>query len=108
MTFKIEQYVDEVGSSPFDEWIRSFKKDRVTMARLLGRVRRFENGNLGDCKSLGEGIFENRVDFVPGYRIYFGRRGDSLIILLGGGDKSTQTRDIERAKGNWTRWKHEN
>jgi len=59
-------------------------------------------GNFGDCKSLGDGVFELRMTFGPGYRVYFGREGEQVIVLLCGGDKSTQDKDIGRAKAAWT------
>lgn len=67
-------------------------------SKIAGRIARFELGLLGDVKSVGDGVLEARVDFGPGYRLYFVRRGDRLIVLLVGGDKSSQPRDIARAK----------
>jgi putative addiction module killer protein len=73
-------------------------RDRAAQARILARIRRLLLGNPGDVKPVGEGISEMRIDYGPGYRVYFTRRGRSLIILLAGGDKSTQTKDIQSAK----------
>jgi putative addiction module killer protein len=73
-------------------------RDYEARARILSRIRRLLLGNPGDVKPVGEGISEMRIDYGPGYRVYFTRRGYSLIILLAGGDKSTQARDIESAK----------
>jgi putative addiction module killer protein len=73
-------------------------RDHEARARILSRIRRLLLGNPGDVKPVGEGISEMRIDYGPGYRVYFTRRGSSLIILLAGGDKSTQARDIESAK----------
>ena len=72
-------------------------KDREARARILIRIRRLSLGNPGDAKSVGGGVFELRIDYGPGYRVYFVRRGETLIILLSGGDKSTQTADIRAA-----------
>jgi putative addiction module killer protein len=70
-------------------------------ARIEQRIRRLEHGNLGDYKSVGEGVYELRLDFGPGYRIYFGQKNETLVILLCGGDKSTQKNDIILAKTLW-------
>ena len=77
-------------------WFESLR-DRMAKTRILVRVRRVSLGNFGDMKSVGEGVSELRVDYGPGYRVYFLRKGDKLVVLLGGGDKRTQSRDIQRA-----------
>lgn len=81
----------------FVEWI-SRLKDRRAAARIASRLLRAEDGNLGDVKSVGDGVEEMRIDYGPGYRLYFVRRGSVIIVLLSGGDKSTQSRDIKAAK----------
>jgi putative addiction module killer protein len=81
----------------FSLWLRTLR-DQQAKARIVARIRRASFGNVGDVRSVGAGVSEMRVDYGPGYRVYFVRRGDMLIILLCGGDKSTQDRDIERAK----------
>lgn len=81
----------------FESWFLRLK-DRAGRFRIQARIDRLELGNLGDFKSVGSGVFELRVDHGPGYRIYLARRGDELVILLCGGDKSSQSRDIEKAK----------
>ena len=73
-------------------------RDRVTRARIDIRIRRLSLGNAGDTKPVGEGVSELRVDHGPGYRIYFIQRGEVVIVLLAGGDKSTQDKDIRNAK----------
>jgi putative addiction module killer protein len=78
------------------EWLGALK-DQVGKARILARVRAAEAGNFGDCAAVGEGISEMRVHFGPGYRVYYVRRGRRVYLLLAGGDKSTQVRDIRRA-----------
>lgn len=75
-------------------------KDREARARILVRIRRLSLGNPGDAKPIGEGVSELRIDYGPGYRVYFVRRGDALIFLLGGGDKSSQASDIRAALGS--------
>ena len=89
-------YQDQRGREPFSEWHHSLR-DLRTQARIRSRLRRVEAGNLGDIRSVGKGVSELRLDFGPGYRIYFGEVGDRLVLLCGG-DKSTQERDISRAR----------
>ncbi len=84
-------------SDEFDKWLTKLK-DAKGKARIVARIRSAELGNLGDVKSVGEGISEMRIHYGPGYRIYFTQRGRLLILLLVGGDKSSQSRDIKRAK----------
>lgn len=81
----------------FMEW-RAGLRDAVARKRIGARIDRLSFGNFGDAKPVGEGVGELRLDFGPGYRIYFVQRGDVLVILLCGGDKSTQARDIAKAK----------
>jgi|SRR6266849_5868242 len=99
MALTIREYQTADGKSPFREWLDTLTK--AVRARIQARVLRFELGNLGDHKSVGEGVSEARVMFGPGYRIYFGKDGDSIIVLLGGGDKGSQVKDIARAQGFW-------
>jgi len=73
-------------------------KDRVAKMRIAVRIRRVQNGNVGDAKPVGDGVLELRFNFGPGYRVYYTERGGEIIILLAGGDKSTQQSDIETAK----------
>lgn len=81
----------------FSDWLRKLKDIRAR-ARIIARIRSAEHGNLGDCASVGEGVSEMRLHFGPGYRLYFWQEGCQLYWLLVGGDKSSQERDIERAK----------
>lgn len=83
-------------SDEFDAWLSSLK-DKVGRARIIHRIRSAEHGNFGDCESVGEGVSEMRVHFGPGYRVYFTRRGDVVYLLLLGGNKSSQKREIKRA-----------
>jgi len=81
----------------FDEWLRNLK-DWKGRARILARLESAQLGNLGDVKTVGGGVREMRVHVGPGYRVYFAQRGQVLLLLLCGGDKSTQTRDVVRAR----------
>ncbi len=81
----------------FQGWLDGLKDFR-TQVRIAARLRLAEAGSLGDWKSVGGEVSEMRVDYGPGYRLYFTRRGSTLIVMLAGGDKSTQTRDIKRAQ----------
>lgn len=84
-------------TSEYSEWFAGLR-DRAAKARIDIRVRRLSLGNTGDVKPVGEGVSELRIDYGPGYRVYFVQRGSVLIVLLAGGDKSTQDRDIKAAK----------
>lgn len=88
------------GSRPFEEWLDALR-DRRAVARIDARVTRLEAGNPGDYKSLVEGVYELRIDYGPGYRIYFAFSGRQIILLLCGGDKATQTSDIQAAVKYW-------
>jgi putative addiction module killer protein len=88
----------------FIDWLTSLK-DRRAAARIAARILRLENGNLGDVKPVGEGVSELRINYGPGYRIYFTQAGRTVILLLCGGDKSTQARDITTAKKLAKAWK---
>ena len=92
------------GRVPFEEWLDDVD-DKKAVARILARLARVRQGNLGDCKSVGEGVSELRVDYGPGYRVYFGQKGRTLVVLLCGGDKRTQDRDIRLAKQHWREYK---
>lgn len=92
-----------LASDVFSAWIEALK-DNVARVRIAHRLRRLGEGHAGDSKAVGDGVFELRLHFGPGYRIYFLRRGDTLIVLLCGGDKSTQSRDIARAKQMAAEW----
>lgn len=100
---EIREYVDPQGRSPYARWFD--RLDSVAAARVAVALVRMEQGNLSNAKGIGAGVFEYRVDFGPGYRIYFGRDGDALIVLLGGGTKTRQQRDIEAARALWREYK---
>lgn len=84
------------GREPFSEWLDGL--DRPERARVRARLNRLRLGNFGDCRSLGAGLFELRLAFGPGYRVYFSKEGDESLLLLGGGSKRTQRRDIAKAR----------
>lgn len=86
-----------IRTDEFDAWLRALR-DSQGEARILLRLRSASKGNFGDCKPVGDGISEMRIHAGPGYRIYFTRRGEVVYLLLLGGDKSTQARDIKHAK----------
>jgi len=95
----VREYLTADDKSPYREWLGTL--DAAVRARIQARVLRFELGNLGDSKSVGEGVWEARLAFGPGYRLYFGRHGKIVILLLLGGDKGSQAKDIRRAKQYW-------
>ena len=101
-TFEVREYIRSDGSCPYQEWLKALPV-RVR-ARIRARAARFESGNLGDCKSLGRGVFEARFHFGSGYRLYFGVRGKTVVILLCGGNKSSQSEDISRAQKYWQKY----
>lgn len=104
---EIRNYLTADGRSPYDEWLDSLR-DRRAKAKIRARLDRVEDGNLGDRKSVGEGVFELRIDYGPGYRIYFGQEGSTIILLLCGGDKSTQAQDIQKAQEYWEDYRSRN
>lgn len=94
-------------TSEFDKWIRKLK-DLRAKSKILFRIQKLETDeHFGDCKHVGDGIKEMRINYGPGYRIYFKEKDNKLVILLIGGDKSSQQRDIEKAKKIWNRIKDE-
>ena len=97
-------YVTEEGREPFSEWLASLR-DVKARAKIRVRLDRVSLGNLGDCHGVGEGVQELRIDYGPGYRVYFGLEGQTIVLLLCGGDKSTQTKDIETAKRYWNEYR---
>ena len=92
------------GVVPFEEWYYSLKETKTRQV-ILARLARLRVGNLGDWKSLGSGVFELRIDFGPGYRVYFGRSDQTIVVLLGRGDKKSQSKDIEFAISLWETYK---
>ncbi len=87
-------------STPFSDWLASLRDARA-VGVLRARLNRIRLGNFGDCKSVGRGVEELRIDFGPGYRVYYGRHGSLAVVLLCGGDKRTQAKDILTAQKYW-------
>jgi len=102
--YEVEIYSDEKGRSPFIEWMA--KIAAVDERRIRKRILRIETGNLGDYKSVGEGVFELRFFFGSGYRVYFAFDGDTVVLLLSGGDKSSQNKNIKTAQTIWKEIQH--
>ncbi|MEN3165183.1 type II toxin-antitoxin system RelE/ParE family toxin [Tistrella mobilis] len=96
--------IDLIKSDTFDRWLDALRDIRAK-SRIQTRIRRLSLGNPGDVKPVGEGVSEMRIDYGPGYRVYFMRRGPLVILLLCGGDKSSQDRDIALAKAIAAEWK---
>lgn len=103
MTYQVLEYLTADGVSPFATWRCTL--DVQIRARIDRVVERFVDGNLGDHKSVGQGVIETRIDVGPGYRVYYGRDGETVVILLAGGIKKTQNRDIRNAKDRWKDYK---
>ena len=97
---EVREYVDPAGKSPFTKWV--FELNVQAAVKVAAALERIADGNLSNVKPVGAGVLEFRINFGPGYRIYFGRDGDRLIILLAGGTKKRQQADIVKAKEYWT------
>lgn len=98
-------YCDQAGNEPFTNWLNRLR-DPATRRRILQRLLRVESGNYGDFKPVGEGVYELRLFFGAGYRIYFGEDGERIVVLLTGGDKDNQQRDIQQAQVYWQEYLH--
>jgi putative addiction module killer protein len=99
----ILEFLDVRGASPFAAWFGGL--DAVPAAKVTTAVRRLALGNFSNVKGVGGGVFEYRIDFGPGYRVYFGKDGETVVILLGGGTKKRQDRDIATAHARWSDYK---
>lgn len=97
---RLLEYVTEDGKNVFRTWIRKLK-DNTARARIRVRLNRIRLGNFGDCRPVGEGVSEIRIDYGPGYRVYFGRSDFAVVILLCGGTKKKQSEDIKLAQKYW-------
>ncbi len=98
--YEIEIYKTSAGKEPFNEWLESL--DKNTFGRIDARITRIrQTGNLGICEPVGEGVYELKLDFGPGYRVYFGYKTDELLIFLYGGYKKGQQKNIDKAKEYW-------
>ena len=100
VTKTLINYKTEDGKEPFREWLK-FLRDKVTAARIQSRLERVRLGNFGDTKPVGNGVSELRFTFGSGFRVYFGQDGDQIVVLLIGGDKSSQEKDIQLAHNYW-------
>ncbi len=100
---ELRYYLASDGRSPFEDWFAGLNS--AAAAKVAVALARLEQGNLSNAKAVGEGVLEYRIDWGPGYRVYFGRDGDALAILLTGGAKQRQQRDIETAKSSWVDFK---
>jgi putative addiction module killer protein len=103
MMLDVREYLDVGGHSPFGKWFTAL--EATAAAKVTIALARIEQGNLGSLKSVGSGVLECRIDFGPGYRVYLGRDGDVLVILLGGGTNKRQQKDIEAAQARWVDYK---
>ncbi len=100
---ELKYYLETKGTSPFAEWFDQLSDEAG--AKVAVALARMGQGNLSNAKGVGEGVFEYRIDFGAGFRVYFGKDGEKLIILLCGGTKKKQQRDIEAAKTRWKDYK---
>lgn len=99
----VREYLDSRGRSPYAEWFDGLNS--IAAAKVAIATARMAQGNFSSAKGVGRGVFEYRIDFGPGYRIYFGKDGDRLVILLGGGTKLRQQQDIVSAQALWRDYK---
>jgi putative addiction module killer protein len=100
---EVREYLDRGGGSPFAAW--SDRLNREAAAKVAAALARIQQGNLSNAKGVGAGVYEYRIDFGPGYRIYFGKDGDQLVILVAGGTKKRQQEDINTALARWQDYK---
>ena len=99
----VREYLDPNGGSPFADWIAHLNPKAAS--KVATAVTMLDTGNFSNVKGIGSGVFEYRIDFGPGYRVYFGKDGELLVIVLGGGTKKRQQHDIESALANWQDYK---
>jgi putative addiction module killer protein len=100
---EVREYIDAQGRIPYRDWVA--KLDTAVRVRVITAVLRMEQGNFSAAKGVGAGVSELRLDFGPGYRVYFGKDGERLVILLGGGAKKRQQADIDSAHTLWAEYK---
>lgn len=98
-------YAGNDGNEPFTEWLYGLR-DVMGRQRILARIKRLEQGNYGDCETVGDGVSELRLFFGAGYRVYFGEDEDNIVVLLCGGDKGSQQKDIKQAKIYWQEYQN--
>ncbi len=104
MEYELKIYSTEKGKEPFNEWLNRLK-DSDTQALVFQRLQRIRLGNFGDCKSVDDGLWELRIHHKSGLRVYYARVGHQLILIIGGGDKGSQRRDISQAKEHLKEYK---
>ena len=102
--YEIRHYLTEDERDPYLDWLKRLR-DPIAKVQIIKRVNRIEQGNFGDHKFCRDGVWEMRIDAGAGYRVYYARSGSRIVLLLGGGDKSTQDADIARAVNCWNDWK---
>jgi putative addiction module killer protein len=100
---EVREYLDRSGRSPYAAWFDHLNGEAA--ARVVAALARIQQGNFSNAKGVGAGVFEYRIDFGPGYRIYFGKDGDRLVVLVGGGTKKRQQEDIHTALARWQDYK---
>lgn len=105
--YELRHYVSQQGEDLFVQWLEGLR-DRHAQARIAVRLVRLENGNFGDCRSVGEGVWELKIDWGPGYRVYYAIEDKRVVLLCEGGDKRTQPADIGRAIDRWKEWRQRN
>lgn len=98
--YELREYITAAGRSPFAQWLEGLR-DRRARARISARLARVRLGNLGDYQAVGDGVYELRIFYGPGYRVYFALEAHRVVLLLAGGTKATQQRDIASAKSYW-------
>lgn len=101
--YKIKHYLDPQGKDPYKEWFENLK-DLKAQARISARLLRLELGLFGDCRHVGGGVWELKIHWGPGYRVYYALDGSRVVLLCEGGDKDTQRADIKRAAQRWADW----
>lgn len=107
MASTVNEYTDEQGRSPYALWLRGLRDSRAK-AKIIMQVDKMELGLLGDVEPIGDGLSELRIHYGPGYRVYYGKEGRQVYLLLCGGDKSSQSKDIKKAKVYWKDHKRRN
>jgi putative addiction module killer protein len=101
---ELQIYLTGEGRAPFSEWLVSLRDSRAR-AKIRVRLDRVSLGNFGNCHGVGDGVQELRIDYGPGYRVYFSQVGSAIVLLLCGGDKASQAKDIEQAKQYWCNYR---
>jgi putative addiction module killer protein len=102
-TIELREYLTADGRSPYTVWFE--RLNREAAVKVAAALARMQQGNLSNAKGVGAGVHEHRIDFGPGYRIYFGKHGDRMVILVGGGTKKRQQQDIQTAVARWQDYK---